>query len=104
MFTRTFLLSALALAGAEAFAPGGAMIRPASARTGLSVCPLSMQAKDNASGKSDGPQPVASGGTQAVTPNNMPLFSYHSNLPEGKHSALKPKPYTPNLQTLNPPP
>jgi len=87
MFTRTFLLSALALAGAEAFAPGAAMIRPASTRTGISTSPL-MQAKDSASGKGkaakgEGPQSVSSGGTQLATPNNMPLFSYHSNLPPG---------------------
>jgi len=44
MFTRSFLIGTLALAGAEAFAPGPSMIRPASSiRAGISVNPLCMQ-------------------------------------------------------------
>jgi len=46
MFTRSFLIGTLAIAGAEAFAPGPSMIRPASSiRAGISVNPLCMQAK-----------------------------------------------------------
>ena len=85
MFTRSFLIGALALAGAEAFAPGAAMLRPASsARAGLSARPLSMQIKEGTEAEktSDGPQSVSTGGTQLVKVKNMPLFSYNSNLPE----------------------
>jgi len=52
MFTRSFLIAALAFAGAEAFAPGAALIRPAStARAGLSARSparsLNMQIKED---------------------------------------------------------
>jgi len=88
MFTRSFLIGALALAGAEAFAPGAAMLRPArAARAGLSTRPLSMQTDEGMEGdrpmkKSTGPQSVSTGGTQLVEVKNMPIFSYNSNLPE----------------------
>ena len=85
MFTRSFLIGALALAGAEAFAPGAAMLRPArAARSGISARPLSMQVKEGTDSekKTDGPQSVSTGGTQLVEVKNMPIFSYNSNLPD----------------------
>ena len=51
MFTRSFLIAALAFAGADAFAPGAALPRPAStARAGLSARPrstLNMQVQED---------------------------------------------------------
>jgi hypothetical protein len=91
MFTRSFLIAALALAGAEAFAPGPAMIRPAgTARAGVSTRPLRMQSQEDTeiaeakakmtdmTGKgmdAKGPQSVASGGTRLTTKGDIaPLF------------------------------
>ena len=97
MFTRSFLIGALALTAAEAFAPGPAMIRPTRAPRAASARPLRMQTQEDSEiaeakaqmsdmgsgdvkGQSQGPQSVSTGGTQySSQPKSAPLFLIPAN-------------------------
>ena len=86
MFTRSFLIATLALAGAEAFAPGPSMIRPTSSiRAGISAKPLTMQA--NAGKVLDGTMPGDQGFDPLGFASSVPKLRIYREA-ELKHGRL----------------
>ncbi|KAJ1485930.1 chlorophyll a/b-binding protein domain-containing protein [Baffinella frigidus] len=88
MVKRSFLLAAVALAGAEAFAPGSSLIRPpSSVRAGIANSPLRMQQSSWSSTVLDGTMPGDRGFDPLKFANSIPKLRIYREA-ELKHGRL----------------